>query len=444
MITITIDCGASFIKGAAFADGKPIRMMSCASPAVHGTQSVFVPQQIQPLVQVVRQMIVELAGGNQTVELSISNEMHGFILAYKDGEPYTDYISWQKEYGSVPVEGISSVQLLKNRDELQEDIRYTGMPLRGGLPSCNLLYLYRSGQMAGRKGQLHFYTLGSYLLKVLSGEEPVEHPTNAAATGIYDLRTSDWNWKYIEHICNSEIRFPKVGQGRMKFDLDGVRIYALPAIGDQQAALLGAGFIQDTDISFNLGTGAQVSCLTKTLSCGSECQIRPYFDGKYLKTIPHIPSGRALNVYFRLIQSVLVQYGVVLDEDKIWSGIVGAASTGASDLKVDLSFFENAITSCTKGSITQIEEYSLTMGNLMRSALQTMTENFVGAAECIAPDDSKIKRLIFSGGVARKFDLIRTGIFARYPEAEVLIASNETLVGLYQYAKMKENLGVLP
>lgn len=441
MITITIDCGASFIKGAAFADGQQIREMYRTSPEVHRSQSLFSPQQIRPLVQLVRQMIIELADGEREAELSFSNEMHGFILACANGEPYTDYISWQKEYGSVPVDGISSVQLLEGREELQEDICHTGMPLRGGLPSCNLLYLSRSGQMLNGAEQLRFYTLGSYLLRDLSGKEPAEHPTNAAATGLYDLRKNDWNWKYIEEVCGSKIVFPQIGHERMEFTLDGIQVYALPALGDHQAALLGADFVHDTDLSFNLGTGAQVSCLTDTPSCGSGYQIRPYFGGKYLKTIPHIPSGRALNVYFRLIQSVLKQYGFALDEDGIWSGIVEAAEgSGASDLKIDLSFFENAITPFTKGSITQIGEHALTMGNLMGSVLRTMAGNFILAADRVEPDPARVERLVFSGGVARKFDRLREEISVHYPEAEVSVASNETLVGLYRYAKMPNTL----
>lgn len=445
MITITIDCGASFIKGAAFEGGQQVREMNCASPTVHEVQPVFVPQQIKPLVQLVRQMIVELADGNREAELCISNEMHGFILAHSNGEPYTDYISWQKEYGSVLIDGISSVRLLESREELREDICYTGMPLRGGLPSCNLYYLNRNGQITTGGERLHFYTLGSYLLRVLSGKEPVEHPTNAAATGLYDLRKGDWNWKYIENVCDGGIEFPIIGRGQIEFSLDGIQIYALPALGDHQAALLGAGFIRDTDISFNLGTGAQVSCLIDFPEYGSGYQVRPYFGGKYLKAIPHIPSGRALNVYFRLIQSVLEQYGFVLNEDRIWSGIVEAAvDFETSDLEVDLSFFENAITPFTRGSITQIQEHAMTMGNLMCSVLRTMAENFISVADRIEPDVTKVKRLVFSGGVARKFNLIQRGISAHYPMATVLVSSNETFVGLYRYAKMKENLDVLP
>ena len=145
MITITIDCGASFIKGAVFENGIKKTVVSCESPSVHDNDPIFEIQLIKRLLQSVRQMVIDLAGDEKEANLCISNEMHGFILAHGDGEPYTDYISWQKEFGSILVSGKSSYQLLSEDSSLQRDILHTGMPLRAGLPSCNLMYLYRTG-----------------------------------------------------------------------------------------------------------------------------------------------------------------------------------------------------------------------------------------------------------------------------------------------------------
>ena len=40
---------------------------------------------------------------------------------------------------------------------------------------------------------MHFYTLGDYVIRMISGCESACHPTNAAATGFYDLTTGAWN-----------------------------------------------------------------------------------------------------------------------------------------------------------------------------------------------------------------------------------------------------------
>lgn len=440
MRTIAIDCGASFIKGAAFDDGVLIQGVNKSAPTVHNEQSIFAPCQIMPLVQMVEKMIAELAHGEKEITLCISNEMHGFLLAHEDGRPYTDYISWQKEYGAIPIEGKSCCELLECNEALRETITRTGMPLRAGLPSSNLYYLLRSGQIQRYTEKLQFYTLGSYLLKALShGLEPLEHPTNAAATGLYDLMSGDWNRTYIKAIGAENIAFPRIGQESIEFVLNGINVHALPAIGDQQAALLGADFTGDTELSFNLGTGAQVSCLTdKPVVCLKAGQIRPYFGGKYLKTIPHIPSGRALNVYFRFVKSVLAQYGVHADDDTVWKGMIDAAAEAnpQSELKVDLSFFENALSPATHGSIERIAEYGLTMGNLLRAVFEQMAENFIDLANRLQPDASYVTKLVFSGGIARRFSVIRERIACQYPHASITVASDETMIGLFKYSQM--------
>lgn len=436
MITITIDCGASFLKGARFVDGKLEKVIQYNSPHAHRSQNIFEIEQIIFLVDYVKKMIVELSQGDKEVKLCISNEMHGFLLADQDGKPYTDYISWQTELGNVEVNDSTSVSLMLNELTLQDDILYTGMPLRGGLPSCNLLYMKRNEQLHKDCSSLYFYTLGDYILRVLSDTEPYTHPSNAAATGLYDLRINDWNKRLITFVADSNIIFPEIGTEEMVFNYDEICIHSISAIGDQQAALLGAG-VKEGDISFNLGTGAQVSCIVSEAACGLGYQIRPFFNGKYLKTIPHIPAGRALNVYFRFVKSVLEQYGVVLEDAEIYDILINAErSAQDTTLVCDLSFFENAITDNTKGSIFMIDENTFTFGNLMRAVFCQIAKNLLDMADRIAPDLDKIERVVFSGGFARRMEKIRREILEHYPNIDNSVAENETLIGLYSYGEI--------
>lgn len=432
MNTIVIDCGASFIKGAVFKNGKIVNKVRQQSPLVHGTENILETTQIHALVPLVYQMILQLGEEEKEVRLCISNEMHGFLLAYEDGTPYTDYISWQKEYGAVEVSGKTSIQIL-DCESLKENIIHTGMPLRAGLPSCNLLYLLRNGYLKECKSQLYFYTLGDYLLRILSKKEPVCHPTNAAATGLYDLNTGTWNDTLICAAGGEGIVFPKIGNCEWKFEMGSLKVHALPAIGDQQAALLGAGLMDKNTLSFNLGTGAQVSKIISNPVCKEDYQIRPYFHGKYLKTIPFLPSGRALNVYIRFLKEIFQKFQLKIDEDKIWEILLEEEKQGnAEELSCDLSFYENAATAHRVGSIGNIGEYSLTLGNLMASILEQMSRNFIQAADMIEPNRECIKKVTFSGGVASKIERIRENIVKSYSNDIVVnIASDETFWGLY-------------
>ncbi len=435
MNIIAIDCGASFIKGACFEEGVMVKTIERQAPEVHGDEDVLEVIQVPSLIAMVQDMISELIGEHTEVSLCISNEMHGFLLAYADGTPYTDYISWQKEYGAIELDGEVSVEILKKHCRA-EDILQTGMPIRGGLPSSNLLYLSRSGYIDKANEDLYFYTLGDYILRMISGKEIYCHPTNAAATGLFDLRTGNWNMNMLQFVCGDKVVFPKIGEKGCECDFQGCKVHILPAIGDQQGALLGAGLLGEHAVSFNLGTGAQVSKLVQKPECSTEYQIRPYFGGMYLKTLPHLPSGRAMNVYIRFIQSIYRSVNIELSENQIWDILLQAGAKGCeTGMTCDMSFFENPLTDSVVGSITHISEYSLTLENLMCTILTQMSVNFIKAADRVEEDIDNVKQIIFSGGIARKIEQIRSHIVGHYQNVQVMIAENETLYGLMKYGQ---------
>ncbi len=434
MNIITVDCGASFVKGAVFREKQIIRCISKSTPAVHKGNNIFDARHISELIHLVETMIDELADTEKELMLCISNEMHGFLLTKEDGTAYTDYVSWQMELGAERIDDKTSIEKIRGNDLLEDAVLHTGMPLRAGLPSSNLFYIIRKYGV-NVNDKLRFYTLGDYLIKCIFDQEPMIHPTNAAATGLFDLRTNDWNWQYIHAIGAENITFPTVGTEEICRKHKGVSFHILPAVGDQQAALLGAGLEEENAISFNMGTGAQVSCIMTHMDFGQEYQIRPYFSGKYLKTIPHIPSGRALNVYVRFIRSVLEVYGQKMSDERIWSGLLNACHQGHEcHMKCDLSFFENAVTSKTRGSITDIDENEFVLSNVIRNVLLQMAENFISISDRLYVDPKAISKVFFSGGVAHKIDFLRNRISLHYPNAEIIIAENETMYGLYKYA----------
>lgn len=438
MNIITIDCGASFLKGALFEDEHLVKKTQRQAPKVN-TNDWHVPTQINYLMDAVRSMFRELSQGYSEVVLCISNEMHGFILIDEDGNSYTDYISWQMEFGNVPLagkNGMTSLQML-SAEKYRDEIMKSGMPLRAGLPNVNLLYLQHNLPWDKKKGLLRFFTLGDYILYGLSGKISCCHPTNAAATGLMDLETGTWNKEMVALTAGTKIQFPEVGTGGISFGFEGVNVYALPAVGDQQAALLGAGLKEKNEISFNLGTGAQVSCLVDGLDFSDEYQIRPYFAGKYLKTIPHLPSGRALNVYFRFIKEIAAKFCPDIDDNNIWKGILNSVDhCDGSGMKCDLSFFANPITTRTKGSISNIGEFDFSVGNLFETIFRQMVDNFMMAAGIITSGDCNITKIVFSGGIARKIPFIREEILKHYhADVEISIGKDETLYGLALYAK---------
>lgn len=437
MITITLDCGASFIKCARFEDNKCIKRIENSAQAVNKFDPLNPVQgatHVDNIVNMARDMINALVGEDKEIFLAISNEMHGFLLVDEQDNLLTDYISWQHEYGHKKIDGDSSYELLSSDISLEEDILHTGMKLRGGLPSCNLYYLSKYNLLQKSSSGVYFYTLGDYILYRLAQRKVLCHPTNAAATGLFDICIGAWNKKLINYISPVPIILPDIEEKEISFSLNGIRIHAFPAIGDQQAALLGAGLEKSDILSFNIGTGAQVSTLMKNIKLSYEYQTRPYFNGCYLKTIPHIPSGRAINVYIRFIRDVLLRFGINKSDSEIWQVVLNSCNHDKETSMIcDMSFFDNTITSNTTGSISNIGEYDLNLGTLFLAIFKAMSENFIQTGLKLTGKEQIFNTVLFSGGFARKAIPLREAIAKEYSGKEIVVSESDTLHGLDKY-----------
>ncbi len=194
---------------------------------------------------------------------------------------------------------------------------------------------------------------------------------------------------------------------------------------DYQCSQVGA-FLDDGELSVNISTGSAVIRLAHGLEFG-DFQTRPYFDGRFLRTITHIPGGRALNALVRLLNELADAQGHRLRDP--WEYILAEAErVGATDLNVDPAFYYSAMGD--HGSLTNVREGNLTVGHLFRAAFTGMADNYARCALRIAPQRDWT-RLVFSGGVVLRTALLRQLVCDRLGRAHRLAASEEdTLLGL--------------
>lgn len=186
-----------------------------------------------------------------------------------------------------------------------------------------------------------------------------------------------------------------------------IPVYA--SVGDLQSAVLGsfAGITNKEDICINIGTGSQVSYVSKKFDNGNY-DIRSYFDNTYLYTITNIPAGRALNVLVKFIEEIGHEIFGTKKQVDLWAkiGQLLENKNRHSQLKADLAFFKNNFTGLTTGSFTNITEDNWTLVNMFVSAFECMAANYKIAYDRLRKNNLK-GRIIFSGGLARKFPLLR-------------------------------------
>jgi hypothetical protein len=207
-------------------------------------------------------------------------------------------------------------------------------------------------------------------------------------------------------------------------------------VGDQQAALFGAS-LEPGELSLNIATGSQASILAETPEAGNY-QVRPYFDGRYLHTITHIPAGRALNGLIALLGELAARQGTPLRNP--WQHINAAVDgTATTDLVADLGFFHSAYGQT--GSLRHLCEENLTVGHLFRAAFAHMSDNYTRSALRLSPE-RRWTRIVFSGGLAQKLPSLRDMILAKLGAAHRFAGDAEdALLGLLALSQQIEKAG---
>jgi xylulokinase len=360
--------------------------------------------------------------------LVVSAQMHGLIFVDGEGRAVSRYISWQDQRALEPCNGSARTFYDRVVERVGGARLETGNELRPALPIC---VLARAAMRDELPAGAFPASLTDFVLAALAGAEPVTDVTNAAATGLLDLRNRAWHAGLVAELGLAALRWPEIVEPGTPIGIGsfgGRRLRLFAGIGDQQASLLGAG-LTDEELSLNVATGSQVSRVQDELVLG-DVQTRPYPGRRWLRTVTHLPAGRALNALIRL----LTELAPGASEAETWSRIVAAVEeTPETDASVNVCFFETAIGN--RGAIGNLHEDNLAVGHLFRAAFRTMADNYARAAARVWPDGS-YRRVLFSGGLATKLTPLRDEILARLiPAYRICDSGEDALEGLLVLSK---------
>jgi sugar (pentulose or hexulose) kinase len=431
MTLIGIDIGTSFIKGAVLdldrLQLQNIQRLPFPDP-LPGLPPLFREYDPQAVLEAVSRLLKHiLAEAGDCEGLVMCSQMHGLILTTDQGKPLSNMATWQDQRGLTPHPSGKGTyyDILSQQISLNER-RQMGNELRPGLPVGLLFWLAERGQLPGREAIPA--ALPDFILSNLCQALPVTEITNAMSHGLLNLETLQWHTDVIALLGLAGLHWPAiVPQGKVVGRL-AVGDRAIPCytpIGDYQAAMLGA-LLREGELSLNISTGSQASLLMPRLGFG-DFQTRPFFDGRYLACITHIPAGWSLNLLVRLLSELAESQQVELADP--WPYISqAAAAVPGTRLQVDLAFFTS---SCgDHGQIANIHEDELTVGHLFRGAFQNMADNYYASALRLSPERDW-RRLVFSGGLAQKIPVLRELICDKFQvDYRMCPTSEDTLLGL--------------
>jgi sugar (pentulose or hexulose) kinase len=433
---IGIDLGTSYIKGALLdADTNRVshvRRLPFPEP-LPSLDPLFCEFEPAAIAASVGAMIDELAILTGECEgIVLCTQMSTMVLVDSRGGLRSNCIGWrdQRALAPHPSGDGSYYEVLRQRIPLQH-LRELGNELPVGAPLSFLFWFSEQRKLIPDSMPL---SLADYVMSSLSHSQPSVDATNAMAYQLLNLTKLGWHQEVIGELGLHGLALPmlrKEGEVAGFIQHGTQQIPYFTPMGDYQCALVGA-LMQEDELSINVSTGSQVSRVKVGLTLG-DYQTRPFFDGKFTSTISHLPAGRSLNVLVDLLSELASAHGVGLQDP--WPYIGSAASrAGRSDLKVKLSFYPGP--AGDSGSISNIREQNLTVGTLFRAALEDMVDNYYASALRVWPEKGW-RRLVFSGGLTSKLELLRELLQERF-QAEYRQApvTEDTLFGLLVLAKV--------
>jgi sugar (pentulose or hexulose) kinase len=356
----------------------------------------------------------------------LCSQMHGIVLLDDSRRPVSNVITWQDQRalaGDSPSFDALMAQLTP------DDLRRLGNDVWASRPLAVLHWLQQHHQVPAGAACC---ALPDFVFATLCNAPPVTDLGHAAASAMCDVTRGDWHRDLLRRLKLDHLTLPRIAPHEEvigQYMRDGRAIPWHPPVADQQCALLGAN-LQAGELSINISTGSQVALLSEKLQHG-EFQTRPYFDGKALLTLIHIPAGRSLNTLMRLLTELATAEGVKLQHT--WDNVERLAQDAvSSDLQVDLSFFAGALGN--EGAITRIREDNLTVGHLFRAAFVAMADNYARCALSLSPARAW-QRIVFSGGLALQSSVLRGEILARvHGPSRLAEGGEDALVGLLAVA----------
>lgn len=369
----------------------------------------------------------------------LCSEMHGFVVVDEAGCPHTDYVSWLDARSLEQVDGGASTHdLIVER--LGEDFRrLTGMRPRPGFPLLNLTHTARVGELDLSSGWV--LSLPAALARLSHDgitPEIIEHPTMLAAMALADVEAgsapSQELLDVVEEIGGFRAHLGsacKEGQiaGHWPGPAGLIPIYA--GVGDHQCSVLGAAPAPGQDANLNLGTGSQVGIVDGPVDPAFE--MRPYFDGRHLTAVTHIPAGRALSEYIGFLERIVTFAGGQAD---FWDALarIEPGQVEQATLQLDLAIFEGARGWTSGGAIAGVTEGSLDVDNYLAALLQAFARQYVDVLKALDPA-ANLRRVVLSGGIARQLPHLQQ-ILAGSMRCEILPAVDldESLLGLRSLA----------
>ena len=249
------------------------------------------PERIREIVMASLESLTRKYG--QPSAIGFTGQMHGILYVNSKGESVSPLYTWQDISGSVPVNGKSSLEILREH----------GLTVSPGYGLATHFYLQRSGKIPndGEK----FTTISDYIaMKICGNDSPVLSAEMAAGLGCFDVQKREFMIDALKSAGVDVSFLPETVKGYSVVGHTESGASVVCSMGDNQASFMGSVDDPENTLLLNIGTGSQVSFMTREyVDVHSDIELRPYGDA-YLLAGSALCGGRAyamLEAFYREI-----------------------------------------------------------------------------------------------------------------------------------------------
>jgi xylulokinase len=392
--SLLVDLGATYIKVGVLRPGEGItaerHFPFPAFTSLDGPYRTVDPGVVLAAVEAA--IAAAMPAADNPERILLSGQMHCWTLTDEHNVPHTPLATWQDNRSLLTRNGIPVLDHLRNAMPPQV-WHAVGNELRSGIPVAGIY----ATDLSAIDGRFRLHSLLSWVAAALTHEpEFMQHSTDAAASGMFDLMTGSWSEPIVALVGGARLLLPRVSWTPEVVGIhraSGASV--LTPVGDQQAALLGAGIAEGVT-AFNISTGGQVARLANG-HANERCQTRPFFDGLLLHTRTHLPAGRALTHCVALLSRGRT-------DGEAWQWAAEAAGAPPPQLRLEAHPTFHSATGGGWSGITDAHTSEDLLWALVIAIAAAYVEGSVDVG--FRPTDE----LLFCGGVAQRFPPLRAAI----------------------------------
>ncbi|XP_069136174.1 sedoheptulokinase-like [Argopecten irradians] len=311
------------------------------------------------------------------------------------------------------------------------------LPLSTGHGCATLCWLHRF-----RPEVLDDFTCSGTIMDLLVAmmcglETPVTSVQLAASFGYFNTKTMSWNKQNFQKIgfpiqILPDVREPGHVAGNLQYDWMGIckDTPVLAALGDVQCAVLSVAS-SETDAVLNMSTSGQMMFPVRPEGgvpdhpdMTSSIQYFPYFDGQFLAMAASLNGGNVLSHMVIMLQQWFKAFGFDVNEDKIWSTLLGLGSDASTGPIIVPTLFGERHLPEQKVAISGLTTSNLDLGSVFRSLCKGLVTNLCDMMPISVMESHGITTVKATGSVVDRNTIIRDEIAKHYGSFKVEFGSS--------------------